>query len=98
MFDDTFEHFVEEFFALASEARHMVKYVSVFFAETGGAYPSGNGASSCKGEKCSEDERQEESFDLRFEFAVESFGNVVKKFEGEFLSLLKHGSPFGGTD
>ena len=37
----------------------------------------------------SSDERQEKCSDGRFEFAVESFGDELKEFEGELLSLLK---------
>ena len=72
----------------------MVEYVSILFAESCGLYPFGNGLSSCDGEECSEEEQQEERFDGRFELAVESLGDALKKFEGVLLSLLNHGSPF----
>ena len=83
---------------LASDAGHVVEYLSVVIAELGGSEPSGNGSSSCDGEECTEDERQEERFDLRFEFAGKSFGSGLEEFEGGSLSLMNHGSPFGGTD
>ena len=63
--------------------------------ESGGSEPSGYGSSSSEGEQCAENERQEKRFDLRFEFAVESFGDGLEKFEGGVLSLLIHGSSFG---
>src|SRR5215469_3900169 len=86
--------FVEEFLAIASDVRHVVEYVSVLFAECSGLYPFCNGSSSCDGEQGTEDERNEERFDRCFEFAVESFGDGLEKFEGGLLSLLNHGSPF----
>ena len=94
LFDDALKFFVEEFLALVLDAGHVVEYASVLFAESSGSEPSGNGSLSGDGEECSEDERKEKRCDGRFEFAVESFGNVVKKFEGVWLSCLKHGSPF----
>ena len=94
MVDDTLEHFVEEFLTLASDVRYVVEYISEVIAESGGSYPSGHGSSSGDGEECSDDEWNEECSDGRFEFAIETFSDVVKEFEGELLSLLNHGSPF----
>ena len=76
MFDDALEHFIEEFFARASDARHVVEYVSVVIAESGGLVPFGNGSSSSDSEECSDDERDEEHFDWRFEFAIEALTDV----------------------
>ena len=72
----------------------MVKYPSIVFAESGGSEPGGYGSSSGEGEQCADDERQEKRFDLRFEFAGESFGDGLKEFEGGMLSLQNHGSAF----
>ena len=98
LFDDALEHFVEEFLTLASDAGHVVEYVPEVVAESGGLEPLGNGSSSGDGEECSGEERQEECFDGRFQFAVEAHGDGAKLFEGELLSLLKQGSPFQGTE
>jgi hypothetical protein len=51
MFDGAFEHFVEEFLGLASDAGHVVKYLSEVIAESGDLYPFRNGSSSCDGDQ-----------------------------------------------
>ena len=47
--------------------------------------------------RCTDEEQDGKRLDLCFEFAVESSGDVLKKFESVLLSLLNHGSPFRGT-
>jgi hypothetical protein len=94
MFEDTFEHFVEKFLGLASDAGHVVEYVSEVIAESGGSEPRGHGSSSGDGKECADEKRLEERFDLRFEFVVESVGDALENFEGGLLSLLIHGSSF----
>ena len=54
------------------------------------------GSSTGEGEQCAENERQKKRFDLRFEFAGESFGDGLEEFEGGMLSLQNHGSSFWG--
>ena len=72
----------------------VVTYPSVVLADPGGSEPSGYGSSSSEGEQCAENEWQEKRFDLRFEFAGESFGDGLEEFESGVLSLQNHGSSF----
>ena len=76
MFDDALEHFIEELGSLASDAGHVVEYVSEVIAESSGLYPFGNGSSPSDSEQCSKNERDEERFDLRFEFAIKALTDV----------------------
>ena len=84
--------------ALASDVRHVVKCLPILIADVVGLNPGGYGSPSCDGEQDTEEEGEEVRLGCRRKCVGESFGKVVKQFDGLLLSFGVHRSWFGGVE